>query len=99
MEFSPRLPVCARFLCLAAAIAFTVGACSSTSETTPATKGELPELDPLAPDASVVCGIIDGGAGGAEPELYMLAPMNRKLSRYPDFAATVPVPVVRDCEG
>lgn len=63
----------------------------------PTSESTRPSLDPLRPGASIVCDSPDT-VGGA-PAVYMLSAMNHKLQHYPEFAATIGIDLVRDCES
>jgi hypothetical protein len=64
------------------------------------TQGEAPS-DSIEPAvrASVLCDDSESADTEADPEVYMLSAMNRKLQYYPEFASTIGMDSVRDCDG
>jgi len=92
----PALP----HLRLLVALGATTLGCSSSAQPPTAQPRAQPPLDPLAPGAAVVCTpSSELASDGLEPELYMVSAMNHKLGAFPDFASTVGIDVVSDCES
>jgi hypothetical protein len=73
---------------------------SSETDTPSASVASLPPrpFDPLAPGATIFCGLSEG-PDGLVPEIHMLYAMNKKLAAYPEFAQASGLETVSDCEG